>query len=63
MSEKRGFCKMARRQKRCYAAHSEAFDNAAIVQKNALQPIAHIIFQLHLEGLCLVSFSMPSPRE
>ncbi len=46
MSEKLGFCGRARRQKRCYAAHSEAFVNAAIVQKTALQPVAHTIFQL-----------------
>ncbi len=29
-----------------YAAHSKAFANAAIGQKNALQPIAHTVFQL-----------------
>ncbi len=44
LSEKQEFCRRARRQKRCYAEHSEAFDNAAIVQKVALQPIAHIVF-------------------
>ncbi len=36
MSEKLGFCRRVRRQKRCYAAHSAAFVNAAIVQKTAL---------------------------
>ncbi len=46
MSEKQGFCPRTRRQKRCYAAHSEAFDNAVIVQKTALQPFAHTVFQL-----------------
>ncbi len=44
--EKQGFCRRTRRQKRCYAAHSEAYDNAVIVQKDALQPITHTIFQL-----------------
>ncbi len=46
MSEKQGFCRRTRRQKRCYAAHSEAFGNADIVQNDALQPFAHIVFQL-----------------
>ncbi len=36
MNEKQEFCARTRRQKRCYAAHSEAFDNAVIVQKAAL---------------------------
>ncbi len=46
MSEKQVFWLRVRQQKRCYAAHSEAFVNAAIVQKIALQPIAHTVFQL-----------------
>ncbi len=46
LSEKQGFCLRARQQKRCYAAHSEAFGNAAIMQKTALQPVAPTVFQL-----------------
>ncbi len=46
LSEKQEFCPRTRRQKRCYAAHSEAFDNTVIVQKDALQPISHTVFQL-----------------
>ncbi len=46
LREKQVFWLRARRQKRCYAAHSEAFDNAAIIQKAALQPVAHTVFQL-----------------
>ncbi len=51
MSEKQGFCLRARRQKRCYAAHSEAFVNAVIVKKAALQPVAHTVFQLLKKSL------------